>query len=631
MRELFESFRYLLSLARATALRLGKNVTHWDEVRADTEAIARMQGSVLSPGRLDSLTLDLLKKNGAQAYRIVRELREEIESHEPAIQQIIRAATGAEEDPRAYESLAVRQYIWHPARDPQTTTEILLGYARMTEQVVERIHDMKSNRDRRRVVSRIGKGKDLREIEEDLYLNIRNYIWSSGPEYMEERLRDTLRSGFRDGSPEDKAHYSRYVRHIFGDNARTKRETARQPAEFQKQKTQAQRVRAPARPEDIRHALRDLETLLKNEQAARDDIAAERAALEARLPVLKQELDAKGEDRALAGQIYEEQRRKTRALFNEKEEILAEIRKRGGNADGYETPDEIATLTGGTRAATAAGSLWGTAAKAEAVISQNPAPHRVQVADIEAIVKDGDTPEIGRLREAIVALRMENVTQSAGNKRREFENLQTAKMAKAAEREAEKFASRTIALEAAAATLSHDIEDLKIELKGNGSGHDARTYPPLAGLEDWARENLKDRVRIHRDAFNEAARLSDTHKHPERVYQALELLANEYWEQATSGDHDIQRAKTLRAAFMSRMEGLRIHIGSSISERKMSARLRDQYQATFDGEHVFMDQHLRRGVSRDANNILCVYFAWKPETRQVLVGHLPSHLDILRN
>ena len=37
--------------------------------------------------------------------------------------------------------------------------------------------------------------------------------------------------------------------------------------------------------------------------------------------------------------------------------------------------------------------------------------------------------------------------------------------------------------------------------------------------------------------------------------------------------------------------------------------------------------HIRKGRDHDARHCLAIYFFWDEETRQVVVGWLPSHLD----
>jgi hypothetical protein len=106
------------------------------------------------------------------------------------------------------------------------------------------------------------------------------------------------------------------------------------------------------------------------------------------------------------------------------------------------------------------------------------------------------------------------------------------------------------------------------------------------------------------------------------VFHSLLLLAHEYRDMKMGMDRS-------REAFDKKRFSLAVEVGRSVSATA-AGREGDEYWVAYPvgGERKqLLDQHLRKGTSRDPRQTLAVYFFWDGDTSQVVVGWLPSHLD----
>ena len=140
----------------------------------------------------------------------------------------------------------------------------------------------------------------------------------------------------------------------------------------------------------------------------------------------------------------------------------------------------------------------------------------------------------------------------------------------------------------------------------------------LQALEEWATLYLPKEVTIHKKAINAASKIN--HQQPERVYQALMLLADEY----LASIYD--PCEEARVRLEERQKALHLEIsptGSAVDNRQY----RDQYRVSWEGRQYKLDMHVSGNSSRNTEKQVRVYFAVDEERGQIIIGHLPTHLD----
>jgi len=137
---------------------------------------------------------------------------------------------------------------------------------------------------------------------------------------------------------------------------------------------------------------------------------------------------------------------------------------------------------------------------------------------------------------------------------------------------------------------------------------------------DWVDRHLAGRVVLHSRAIRG---LKDArYEEPALVYQSMLLLAGEYRNMRLG----IQGAKE---SFDQRQNALNLRYDGSIT-RERAGEQGDTYFVAYPpgtNQSQFLESHLRKGSSKDARHCLAIYFFWDENTRQVVVGWLPSHLD----
>lgn len=139
----------------------------------------------------------------------------------------------------------------------------------------------------------------------------------------------------------------------------------------------------------------------------------------------------------------------------------------------------------------------------------------------------------------------------------------------------------------------------------------------LADISNWCESHLAGRLVLTPRALREVSRVD--HAEPQKIYQALLLLATEYWNMKTHGGG---RSKTLFDEAALRI-GVRVGpTGDAVRQQRYS----DEYQVRWEGNSYPLDLHLAGSDSRDIRRGLRVYFAWEEAQQLVLVGHLPTHL-----
>jgi hypothetical protein len=132
----------------------------------------------------------------------------------------------------------------------------------------------------------------------------------------------------------------------------------------------------------------------------------------------------------------------------------------------------------------------------------------------------------------------------------------------------------------------------------------------------WVEKSFSGRLVLSKKA--QAVTMSSQYKDIGLVCDALEMLALHYVNMRREGDR--------RPIYEERLMALKIKeeaIGANLKKFQSDS----QYTCRYEDRELFTDRHLKKGISRDPREILRIYFCWDEESRQVVVGHLTSHLE----
>jgi len=144
-------------------------------------------------------------------------------------------------------------------------------------------------------------------------------------------------------------------------------------------------------------------------------------------------------------------------------------------------------------------------------------------------------------------------------------------------------------------------------------------YPSaLAELPSWVEHRLDSALEIAPRAIREVKKFR--HPHPERIAQALELLAGP--RLATfRGDRGAARA------FHQGLASLRLRDGFSGAER-LAGRTGSDYLLSHHGKTFLLDRHLASNSSGfNDPKMIRIYYFYDPGSDKIVVGWLPTHLQ----
>lgn len=133
----------------------------------------------------------------------------------------------------------------------------------------------------------------------------------------------------------------------------------------------------------------------------------------------------------------------------------------------------------------------------------------------------------------------------------------------------------------------------------------------LKELGEWAALN-SERIVILPRAI--AAARKSVYEDEACVFAALEVLAGPYRE--------VKASQAPREKARSELATLGISMGGSVDP----AYAGDEYYVRWSGRRRFLDQHLKKGTSRDPRFSLRIYYTWDDELGKCVVGWLPTHL-----
>lgn len=146
---------------------------------------------------------------------------------------------------------------------------------------------------------------------------------------------------------------------------------------------------------------------------------------------------------------------------------------------------------------------------------------------------------------------------------------------------------------------------------------------PTPVVKQWSLKELPEWAALHEGSISvlpralAGARKSPYHE-PRHVYAALELLANTY--------RQVKLGRAPREQIKEELDRLGMEIGGS-TDPSVAAKAGDEYFFRWRGRRRFLDQHIKKGVTRDPTYSMRVYFTWDDEEKVAIVGSLPFHLS----
>lgn len=147
--------------------------------------------------------------------------------------------------------------------------------------------------------------------------------------------------------------------------------------------------------------------------------------------------------------------------------------------------------------------------------------------------------------------------------------------------------------------------------------------PDLKGLDQWVAEKHDGKLILHPRA-SDAAKKSIYHD-VSLIYSAIDLLAEEYRDMRMA---PLDLASEAHGRCTAKLQELGLELSRSISPSR-SGEQGDEYFVTYpvSGKTRMLEFHLKKGSDRDERYSLRIYFFWDGDSRRVVVGWLPNHLD----
>jgi hypothetical protein len=146
----------------------------------------------------------------------------------------------------------------------------------------------------------------------------------------------------------------------------------------------------------------------------------------------------------------------------------------------------------------------------------------------------------------------------------------------------------------------------------------------LTALEQWVAKKHNGKLILHPRA-TDAAKKSIYHDTP-LIYSAIDLLAEEYRNMRMA---PVELASEAHGRCTRRLEELGLELTQSISSSRAGEQGDDYFVIYPLGSETkrMLEFHLKKGSDRDERYSLRIYFFWDGESKSVVVGWLPSHLD----
>ena len=166
--------------------------------------------------------------------------------------------------------------------------------------------------------------------------------------------------------------------------------------------------------------------------------------------------------------------------------------------------------------------------------------------------------------------------------------------------------------------LQHRLERLN-----NDTSITLRSTSLPKGLDEistWADEELEGDVHIHPKALKELA--DSGFMDSELVYNSLLMLRDYYVPMRRRSGIE------LKNLFDRRCAELGLEHSSCFTDECKAKSFGDTYYRMYNGKKTLMNFHFKGSSSRDKKYGFRLYYFWDSEIEQVVVGHMPTHLEI---
>lgn len=138
-------------------------------------------------------------------------------------------------------------------------------------------------------------------------------------------------------------------------------------------------------------------------------------------------------------------------------------------------------------------------------------------------------------------------------------------------------------------------------------------------LEDWVLARFPEKLILSSKAIRAARGSQLDPDVVQQAYRALELLATDYLDARAGVSGANERCRMTS-------EALRIEI-SPVGLASEHRQYRESYQTQIEGKTYPLDLHVSGSSTRHPSRCLRIYFHFDAEQGQIVVGHLPTHLD----
>lgn len=138
-------------------------------------------------------------------------------------------------------------------------------------------------------------------------------------------------------------------------------------------------------------------------------------------------------------------------------------------------------------------------------------------------------------------------------------------------------------------------------------------------MEAWCETTLGDHIEVLPRALREASK----HGAPEMLerIEATLIMIRDYYVPMRLDAKD-----GAWEAFRRRCEEMGIEESACFAQ-KGDIKNFPEYRTSFAGRRIYLDRHFKFGGGYDLRRMFRIYFAWDEETKSVIIGHMPTHLD----
>ncbi|MER3495585.1 MAG: hypothetical protein C4320_01410 [Armatimonadota bacterium] len=168
--------------------------------------------------------------------------------------------------------------------------------------------------------------------------------------------------------------------------------------------------------------------------------------------------------------------------------------------------------------------------------------------------------------------------------------------------------------------LLAQIEHLQVLNREQGIVPEERPRPTSYGdIAEWCEREFTSRLVLHNRAKRALKKAS---------YEDVNLVLDALHTLAFEGRAWLGSEERGKRVFDEKCESLGLTCSQSMAESR-SGEEYEAYHVEYppgSGRKVFMEWHLKRGVSHEAKHCLRIYFFWDDTRKVVVVGYLPDHL-----